>query len=114
MGGGPAFVREGLYAREAQECARLVLHRPDCNQGEARLVLGQALMWQGDMAQACVQLREALPFFDADEGRQSMIADVARRCAAETPEDPLAFGLIEEAVTLAKKRREELLDATRR
>merc|ERR1711904_192394 len=50
--GGPAFVREGLYAREAQDVATLVLQRPGSNQGEARLVLGQAFMWQSDMVQA--------------------------------------------------------------
>jgi tetratricopeptide (TPR) repeat protein len=115
--GGPAFVREGLYAMEAQEIATVVLQRPDSNHGEARVVLGQAFMWQGKMAQAFVELRAALPFFDSDELKQSMIIGLARRCAAEIPDDPQAFSLIEEDVGLAKKRREELtngpLDVTR-
>lgn len=120
--GGPAFVRAGLYAREAQEIASLVIQQidkidswppPNRSIGEARSILGNALMWQGQMAQAFVELRAALSFLDVDEKKQNMVADLARRCAAEIPEDPLAFGLIEEDMELAKKRRGELLDATR-
>merc|ERR1711977_378688 len=75
--GGPAFVREGLYAIEAQELATLVLQRPDGNHGEARAVLGQAFMWQGNAAQAFNELRTALPSFDLDENRQNFIKDLA-------------------------------------
>merc|ERR1711904_99069 len=118
--GGPAFVREGLYAKGAQTIATVVLEQissaakmpPNALIGEARAILGQALMWQGDMAQAFAELRSALPFLDADENRQNLVADLARRCAAEIPEDPLAFGFIEQEMELAKQRR-GVLDATR-
>merc|ERR1711904_609204 len=80
--------------------------------GRARAVLGQALMWQGEMAQAFAELRSSLLFLDVDESRQNMIFDLARRCAAEIPEDPLAFGFLEEEMELAKQRR-GVLDATR-
>merc|ERR1712070_419446 len=112
--GGPAFVRAGLYAREAQEIASLVIQRIDAtagspppisSTGEARSILGQALMWQGDFTQAFVEIRAALPSLDADENKQNMVADLARRCAAEIPEDPHALGLIEEDMELAKQRR---------
>merc|ERR1719375_601119 len=96
--GGPKFVREGLYAREAQEVATLVLQRPDGNHGEARLVLGQASMLQNNINQAFVELREAFPLFDADESRQNFVADLARRCAEEMPEDPKALGLLKQDI----------------
>merc|ERR1711904_450338 len=111
--GGPAFVREGLYAKEAEDIAIHVLQRPECNVGEVRFVLGQACMWQGKMTQAFVELRTALPFFDTNESKQNLIADLARRCAAEIPEDPTALGLIQQDMELAKNRLGELLDATR-
>jgi hypothetical protein len=119
--GGPKFVRAGLYAKEAQEIVSLVLKQMDAKVGatpsnssigEARSILGQAFMWQGNMSQAFVELRAALPFLDADERKQNFVADLARRCAAEIPEDPLAFGQIEQDMESAKKRR-GLLDATR-
>jgi len=110
--GGPKFVREGLYAREAMEVATLVLFTPDGNHGEARLILGQANMLQNNMVQAFVELREAFPLFDADESKQNFIADLIRRCAAEIPEDPKALGLLKQDIELAKERR-KALDATR-
>merc|ERR1711904_132983 len=78
--GGPAFVREGLYAKEAQTVAAVVLELissaesppPNTIIGRARAVLGQALMWQGEMAQAFAELRSSLLFLDVDESRQNM------------------------------------------